>query len=155
MINGTIIVVVILKETVGTNEDRRQIRWLNAILFNQSGENVPNTIRNIEVVNKNVVQQITEFQELKAIDVQQMGQDLVANDAVLQHDVFVEQMEQFKVGDEFRLDLIGQFTLVLQAFGVQRLWWSGNMDHFTTVENVVWNEANFLRHEDELDVNPQ
>ena len=55
MIYGTIVVVVILKETVCLQHNVGQIISTNLLLFNKRRENVPNTVRYVQVVDENIV----------------------------------------------------------------------------------------------------
>jgi hypothetical protein len=62
MINWPVIVVEVLEEAIQFDQQLRNILILDFLLREKSRGNVPYTFCNIEMINKEIIQQVAQFQ---------------------------------------------------------------------------------------------
>ena len=82
MVNGSIIVVEILKETIEFDHQTRNILVLDSFLREKGGGYVPYTLCNIKMVNKEIIQQVAQFQVFQFVHLQNHAYNVVANDFI-------------------------------------------------------------------------
>lgn len=86
MVDGTVIVVVILKKHKGFDHGVGYMFGFDFSLLQQMREDVPNTIIDIQIVNQEIIQNGTEIGKMNRIGRDQDLDDFITNDFVILHE---------------------------------------------------------------------